>query len=94
MFVHTYGNRNRTHARRKFRDCVGLGAWVDWPSESFAGKDQDRQARGLPVGGRDKKASVILHNCTCATIGGRRFHERLCVDFNRRVELDISTCRV
>lgn len=44
-----------THACRKFRDRVGQCAWVDWPSESFVGKDQDRQVRGLSVGGLDKK---------------------------------------
>lgn len=47
-----------TRARRKF--CVGQRAWVDWPSESFAEKDQDRQMRGLPVGGLDKK-HLSLH---------------------------------
>lgn len=47
------GSRDLTRAYRKF--CVGQYVWVDWPSESFAEKDQDRQARGLPVGGLSKK---------------------------------------
>lgn len=46
------GSRDLIRARRKF--CVGQYAWVDWPSESFAEKDQDRQVRGLSVGGLDK----------------------------------------
>lgn len=47
------GNRDLIRACRKF--CVGQSAWVDWPSESFVEKDRDRQTRGLPVGGLDKK---------------------------------------
>lgn len=46
-------NHDQTYAYRKF--CVGQYAWVDWPSESFTGKDQDRQTRRIPVGRLDKK---------------------------------------
>lgn len=58
-------NHNQTYAYRKF--CVGQYAWVDWPSETFAGKDQDRQTRRIPVGRLDKK-NIHHHtyNCICS----------------------------
>jgi len=75
-------SHDQTYAYRKF--CVGQYAWVDWPSKSFAGKDQDRQARRILVGRLDKKHLPLYIPLYIYSDSDADFtHDHLCIMYKK-----------